>query len=339
MTADPIVVSKPVSMENTERIVEDVPDVFPSCAVTRSMSKKAREVSETVKPSEPDSVDLSETFFSNLSENGIKETVTAKSVDSSGVKRKGVSDVFRDEVQVPLSRQKLIDEQRGDPEVASLFKLALPVDELNNVPRGYFFNEGVLMRKWRSPTVPASEEWSVVYQIVVPKVYRKEVLRLAHEIPMGGHLGVRKTYDKITRHFYWPKIRRCVSNYCKTCHACQVVGKPNQTIPAAPLKPIPAFEEPFSRVIVDCVGPLPKTKSGNQYLLTIMCASTRFPEAIPLRNITAPKISKALINFFTLVGLPKEIQSDQGSNFMSGLFQQVVYQLGAKQIKSTRLEC
>ena len=64
-----------------------------------------------------------------------------------------------------------------------------------------------------------------------------------------------------------------------------------------------------------------------------MCASTRFPEAIPLTNITAPKISKALVNFFSLVGLSKEIQSDQGSNVMSELFQQVVFQLGAKQIK------
>ena len=110
-----------------------------------------------------------------------------------------------------------------------------------------------------------------------------------------------------------------------------MVGKPHQKIPVAPLKPIPAFEESFSKVIIDCVGPLPKTKSRNQYLLTIMCV----PEAIPLTNITAPEISKALVNFFTLVGLPKEIQSDQGSNFMSGLFQQVLFQLGAKQIKSS----
>ena len=63
--------------------------------------------------------------------------------------------------------------------------------------------------------------------------------------------------------------------------------------------------------------------------------STRFPEAIPLRNIKASSVSKALIKFFTLFGLPKEIQSDQGSNFMSGLFQQVICQLGAKQITST----
>ena len=152
---------------------------------------------------------------------------------------------------------------------------------------------------------------------------------------MGGHLGINKTYNKITKHFYWPQIWHCGAEFCKTCHICQMVGKPNQKIPVAPLKPIPAFEEPFSKVIIDCVGPLPKTKSRNQYLLTIMCASTRFPEAISLTNITAPKISKALVNFFTLVGLPKEIQSDQGSNFMSGLFQQVVFQLSAKQIKSS----
>ena len=47
------------------------------------------------------------------------------------------------------------------------------------------------------------------------------------------------------------------------------MGKPNQKIPKAHLQPIPAFEEPFNSIIVDYVGPLPKTKSGNQYLLTI----------------------------------------------------------------------
>ena len=72
--------------------------------------------------------------------------------------------------------------------------------------------------------------------------------------------------------------------------------------------------------IVDCVGPLPKTKSSSQYLLTIMCTSTRFPEAISLRYIKAKTIVKALTKFFTLEGLTKSIQSDQGSNFTSGLF-------------------
>ena len=38
-----------------------------------------------------------------------------------------------------------------------------------------------------------------------------------------------------------------------------MVGKPNQTIPKAQLQPIPAFDEPFSRILIDCVGPLPRT--------------------------------------------------------------------------------
>ena len=86
-----------------------------------------------------------------------------------------------------------------------------------------------------------------------------------------------------------------------------MVGKPNQVIPKAGLQPIPAFDEPFNRIIIDFVGPLPKTKSGNEYLLTIMCASTRFPEAIPLRNIKTKTMVSALVKFFTFVGLPKSV--------------------------------
>ena len=95
------------------------------------------------------------------------------------------------------------------------------------------------MRKWRSPEIPADEEWAVDHQIVVPKIYRSEILGLAHATPMSGHLGVNKTYHKILNHFYWPGLKADVSNYCRSCHTCQVVGKPNQVIPKAGLQPIP----------------------------------------------------------------------------------------------------
>ena len=111
---------------------------------------------------------------------------------------------------------------------------------------------------------------------------------------MASHLGVNKTYCRVLNHFYWPGVSRDVKEFCRNCQTCQVVGKVNQKPKVAPLKLIPVTKEPFSRVIIDCVGPLPKTKRGNQYLLTIMCASTRFPEAIPLQNIKTPQIVKAL---------------------------------------------
>lgn len=85
--------------------------------------------------------------------------------------------------------------------------------------------------------------------------------------------------------------------------------------------------EPFEHVIVDCVGPLPKSKTGNQFLLTVMCTATRFPEAIPLRKITAPVVTRALVKFFSTFGLPKLVQTDQGTNFLSKIFSQVLSSL------------
>ena len=66
-----------------------------------------------------------------------------------------------------------------------------------------------------------------------------------------------------------------------------------------------------------------------------MCASTRFPEAIPFRHIKSKSVVKALVKFFTLVGLPKFVKSDQGTNFMSYVFQQVMLELDIQQLKSS----
>ena len=56
------------------------------------------------------------------------------------------------------------------------------------------------MRKWRSPEIPADDEWTINHQIVVPKIYRSEISSLAQETPMSGHLGVNKNYHKILNH-------------------------------------------------------------------------------------------------------------------------------------------
>lgn len=109
---------------------------------------------------------------------------------------------------------------------------------------------------------------------------------------------------------------------------CQRIGKPNQKVTAALLYPIPLIEEPFERLVVDCGGPMPKSKSGHQYVLTIMCAATRFPEAIPLRSLKAQTVVRDLVKFFTTFGLPRVIQSNQGTNFTSKTFAQVLKELG-----------
>ena len=227
---------------------------------------------------------------------------------------------LRSEEYLLCSREALIKDQESDPEIRQLNEKALTLAEAGQEPVCYFKQSGVLCRKWRPPEVPADVEWKVVHQIVLPPSYRKEVLQMAHESPMAGHLGVNKTESKILQHFYWPRMRKDVPEFCKTCHTCQVVRKPNQKIKPVPLQPITVIGEPFSKAIIDCVGPMPKTKAGNKYLLTVMCAATRFPEAIPLREISVPTIIRALIKTFTIFGNPKEIQADLGSNSLQGYF-------------------
>ena len=86
---------------------------------------------------------------------------------------------------------------------------------------------------------------------------------------MAGHLGVNNTYHRVLNHFYWPGVSGDVKEFCRNCHTCQVVGKANQKLQVAPLKPIPVTKEPFSHVIIDCVGPLSKTEGGNQLLCVL----------------------------------------------------------------------
>ena len=316
---DPHVVNNPNNLLPANEVLVQT---FPACVVTRAAARRAQAQVNSDPNNEPAVLgDTLPAVDSTQTESGERQTVKE-------------SQLLEKASDFSISRGQLVREQESDEEVTKLAKYAINETEASQEGQCFYWKSGVLMRKWRPRDVPADEEWTVVHQIVMPRKYRREILSLAHESAMAGHLGVNKTYLKILNHFYWPHLRRDVSEYCKSCHVCQMVGKPNETIPVAPLKPIPACGEPFSEIIIDCVGPLPKTKSGNQYLLTIMCRATRFPEAFPLRNIKAPRIVESLVKFFSLVGLPTLVQSDQGSNFMSNVMQQVTFELGIKQCKS-----
>ena len=227
------------------------------------------------------------------------------------------------------SRQELLNQQKED---SSLQELWDRVDKPAKGSEAFVVENGVLMRK--NKVKVGEDYWEDRLQVVVPEGYREEILSLAHGGLFSGHLGRSKTYDKVVAEFYWPGVYTDTEKFCQTCHTCQVVGKPNQPIPPSKLQPIPV-KEAFHTVQIDIVGPLPKTSQNNQYILTVMCLTTRFPEAIPLKKVTAAIVAKALIKYFTLTGLPFEIQSDRGSNFTSKLFRQVAHLLGIRQVFST----
>ncbi len=234
--------------------------------------------------------------------------------------------------QLTSSRDSLMAEQKADTTLADLFDKVVPDSVVRNIAQCYFLLDGLLVRKW----VPHCDRGlgEPFFQIVVPTTLRNKVLQTSHG-DVAGHMGVRKTYDRILRYFFWPRLKRDVAQFIKTCHTCQRTSKPNQVVKPAPLYPIPAIGQPFEHLIIDCVGPLPRSKSGHSYLLTVMCQATRYPSAFSLRTITSKSVVKALTQFISTFGIPKIIQSDQGSNFTSHLFSQVLKQLKVKHNKST----
>ena len=104
-----------------------------------------------------------------------------------------------------------MSEQNKDPDIIQLSKRALPPGEAAKVGECFYIKDGILMRKWRPPDAPPDEVWQVVHQIVVPVIYLRDVMSLAHDTPMASHLGVNKTCARILSHFYWPKLRKNVS--------------------------------------------------------------------------------------------------------------------------------
>ena len=99
--------------------------------------------------------------------------------------------------------------------------------------------------------------------------------------------------------------------------------------------PILLITKPFQRIPMDLIGPLLRTQRGNCFILTICDYATRYPEAIALPSTEAPRISKELVAVFARVGIPDEILSDQGTNFMSTLLEEVYRLLQVKRIRTS----
>ena len=120
--------------------------------------------------------------------------------------------------------EELESEQGADASLKGLFNVSLPIREVKNDSHCFFcfvfLNKGLLMRKW----VPNGDDFvgDPILRVVVPSKLREMVLKQAHE--ESGHWGLRKTCDRILKLFLWPKLKRDVAEYIKTCYVCQLAG-------------------------------------------------------------------------------------------------------------------
>ncbi|GFX22439.1 hypothetical protein TNCV_3600711 [Trichonephila clavipes] len=173
-------------------------------------------------------------------------------------------------------------------------------------------------------------------QVVLPQCKkREEVLKMAHDVPLGGHLGEQKTRQRIKYSFYWPTIKQDVKRFCESCKICQL-RKPITYRDRVPIQPLVRPEIPFEVWSVDCIGPLePPSRRNHHFIICAVDLCTRWAEAIPVKEISAKTTCNVLLKIFTQTGFPKMICSDQGTNFTSKLSEMFLSVMGVSPRFST----
>ncbi|GFW35465.1 transposon Tf2-9 polyprotein [Trichonephila clavipes] len=232
------------------------------------------------------------------------------------------------------SREQFIKEQREDPELGHIYRY------LENPDDG-------------SVNATVCESWSQDFKLIngllfyakyfsnlgelrvyIPGSLRKDIMKEFHDLPLAGHLGMRKTYLKLRDTCYFPFMRKYIFEYVSTCDRCQKFNYKN-ALPAGRLMPI-VSKYPNEIVTLDLLGPYPASRPERyKFILVITDHFTKWCEMIPLRKASAQTIANAFFNtYIARYGAPISLISDNGPQFISEVFEHLSHRLDIKHMKT-----
>jgi len=165
------------------------------------------------------------------------------------------------------------------------------------------------------------EEWrevdGIMYKegkVYVPKdnKLRAEIIRLHHNMLVGGHRGQWKTVELVTQNFWWPGITKEVKQYVEGCNACQR-NKNCTEQPAGKLMPNSILEKPWMHILADFITKLPLVQ-GYDSILVVVDQLTKIVHFIPTTEKTSAEGLARLFrdNVWKLHRLLESIISDRG---------------------------
>ena len=196
---------------------------------------------------------------------------------------------------------------------------------------GEFYKKKGLLY-WKHQEIETGRSFN---QLVIPKKLRRQVMSVNHESAFIGYLRAKKTEVRILPNFFWPGLRQDVIRFCRSCDVCQRTVK-RGSVKKVPIGSMPLTDTPFKRIGVDTVSPItPQSEAVHWYIFTLVDYATRYPEAVPLKKITKEAVAEALLDIYSKVGLPKEVLTDQETQFMSECMQIVSRLLSIKGLTST----
>jgi len=250
-------------------------------------------------------------FLSRLPHENEKDLLESKKDAVAIVTRQQTKKIIREQINNELGKKSDISEEQEDNHWDNL--LGIEIDDKMTEQM-----EQRMERKIKSNRVDKSK-----YKHFQPDAERIEVdesevetlLKEFHDAPLGGHVGVRRMKKRIREMFYWKNMYKDIERYVRSCKSCQInkICRYNRI----PMQITTTSTTPLEKLYIDIVI-LPESESGNKYGLVMQDDLTRYLLVVPLPNQEAKTVAKSLIERVICVhGTPKEIVTDQGTNFMS----------------------
>ncbi|KAL5500514.1 hypothetical protein EMCRGX_G012092, partial [Ephydatia muelleri] len=163
--------------------------------------------------------------------------------------------------------------------------------------------------------------WGI--RVVVPQALQSKVLGELHK----NHPGVVRMKALARSYVWWPGLDNDIEHHVKNCQPCQTV---RNSPPSAPLHPWLWPTRPWQRVHVDFAGPF----QGKMFLL-VVDAHSKWPEVVNMTTTSAQCTIEELRRMFASYGIPEQLVSDNGPQFVSGCFEEFMKMNGVKHIKCT----
>ena len=192
--------------------------------------------------------------------------------------------------------------------------------------RTYALNDGILVSTKR-PNVDQPRH----PRVVLPPKWHKQVTMNRHI--QAGHAAYARTLYHVQLNYVWPGMCKDIKQQLHTCGPCKLYSSNKAFVQ---IRPMPIAHYPHQIVAMDIVGPLPRSRSGHNYLLTFIDHLTGWADAFPIPHKTGSKVANVLLQcYLPRYGLPEEILSDNGLEFCNSEVQGLLRQYGIKHQKST----
>ena len=173
-----------------------------------------------------------------------------------------------------------------------------------------------------APADPYHSQAGLLYineKVCIPQgTFRLKLLHDHHDIPIAGHLGVKKTTARLAATYHWKSLRTTVREYVQSCDICQRTKNSTQK-PLGLLQPLTPPSEKWSSITMDFITPLPKTARGHAGLFVVVDRLSKLIRiAATPEHTDAPQVAQLFhTHVYRHHGLPHEIISDRDPIFMS----------------------